>query len=160
MPSHRPSVSFKLPGADAIAVDLLVPGRNLGEPVQVKELGAHAQAIPLLEFLIDDPVDGIILSPNQVVPVKLPSPERFVLHKLYSSQSRKAHRDKIRKDLQQAAVLAAVIEEETPGRLGEAFRKFPASGKAAVKQGAKAVTKILGDLYPEARAVLENIVRK
>jgi hypothetical protein len=160
MPSHRPSVSFKLPGAETIAVDLLVPGRNLGEAVPVKELGAHAQAIPLLDFLIDDPVDAVVLSPNQVVPVKLPSPERFVLHKLFSSQSRKANRDKIRKDLEQAAVLAAVLEEETPGRLGDAFRKFPASGKAAVKQGARAVTKILGDLHPEAREALERMARK
>jgi hypothetical protein len=160
MPSHRPSVSFKLPGAEALAVDLLVPGKNLGETVPVSELGAHAQAIPLLDFLIDDLVDSVVLSPNQVVPVKLPSPERFVLHKLYSSQSRKAHRDKIRKDLEQAAVLAAVLEEDTPGRLSNAFRKFPASGRTAVKQGARAVMKILADLYPEARAVLERIARK
>jgi hypothetical protein len=160
MPSHRPSVSFKLPGAETIAVDLLVPGRNLGEAVPVKELGAHAQAIPLLDFLIDDPVDAVVLSPNQVVPVKLPSPERFVLHKLYSSQSRKSNRDKIRKDLEQAAVIAAVLEEDTPGRLGDAFRKFPASGKAALKRDARAVTKILGDLHPEAREVLEKMARK
>jgi hypothetical protein len=92
--------------------------------------------------------------------VKLPSPERFVLHKLYSSQSRKANRDKIRKDLEQAAVLAAVLEEETPGRLGDAFRKFPDSGKTAVKRGARAVATILGELYPEAREVLERMAGK
>ena len=157
MPSRRPSVSFKLPGVGNIAVDLLVPGKILGETVPVRELGAHAQAIPFLDFLIREPIDAIVLSPNQVVPITLPSPERFVLHKLYSSQSRKADRDKIRKDLEQAAVLAAVLEEDTPGRLRDAFRTFPAAGKTAVKRGARAVVKIIGESHLETREVLEKM---
>jgi hypothetical protein len=160
MPSRRPSGSFKLPGAEALAVDLLVPGRNLGEVVPVKELGVHAQAVPLLDFLIDEPLDAVVLSPNHLVPIKVPAAERFVLHKLYASQSRKADRDKIRKDLEQAAVLAAVVEEDTPDRIAEAFRQMPAAGRPAVKRGALAAARLIADSHAQAHDVLRRIAGK
>lgn len=125
-PRRQPSASFKLPGAETLAVDLLVPGPRTGRVVPVRELGAYAQAVALLDFLIREPLEGVVSSPNQVIPVKLPSPERFVLHKLFSSQSRVADRAKAGKDLDQAATLAAALEEETPGRLRELFRELSA----------------------------------
>lgn len=158
MPSHKPSASFKLPGAEALAVDLLVPGKKTGELVAVEELAAYAQAIPLLDFLVDDAENAIVLSPNQVIPVRIPAAERFVLHKLFSSQSRRGgDRDKIRKDLQQAATLAAAIEEETPGRMHEAFRRVPTPGRPKVKRGALAASRLLEDKHAEAKASLLSI---
>jgi hypothetical protein len=161
MPSHRPSSSFKLPGAEALAVDLLVPGRRTGELIAVAELRAYAQAIPLLDFLINDAIESVALSPNQVIPIRVPSPERFLLHKIFSSQSRRStDRDKIRKDLSQAAVLAAALEEETPGRLQDAFKAMPAAGKPAVRRGSLAVSKLLGNAHEEAKNVLMKIARR
>ena len=157
MPSHRASASFKLPGAETLAVDLLVPGARIGAIVPVKELGTHAQAVPLLDFLIGEPLDGVILSPNQVIPVKLPSPERFILHKLYSSQSRIADRGKGAKDLEQAAVLTAVLEEDSPGRLLETFRRMPSAGKTAARRGARAAAQRLAASHPQAEDVLRRI---
>jgi hypothetical protein len=161
MPSHRPSSSFKLPGAEALAVDLLVPGRKTGQVIAVPELAAYAQAIPLLDFLISDAMESVALSPNQVVPIRVPSPERFLLHKLYSSQSRRSiDRDKIGKDLNQAAVLAAALEEETPGRLHTVFRTMPAAGKHAVRRGSLAASKRLGNAHEEAREALLKIAAR
>jgi len=156
MPSHQPSGSFKLPGAEGLRVDLLVPGTALGKVQAVKELGAYAQAIPLLEFLVKDAQDAVVLGRNHVVPVKVPSPERFVVHKLYSSQSRKADREMVRKHLQQAAVLAAPIEEDRPGALQDTFRILPASGRVATRRGARAAAPLL-ESHPAAREVLERI---
>jgi len=157
MPAHKSSASFKLPGAEALAVDLLVPGRRAGEVVPVAELRAFAQTIPLLGFLIEQPVDAVVLSPNQVVPVKIPAPERFVLHKLYSSQSRRTERDKVRKDLAQAALLAAVIEEDTPGGLRDAYRRVPVAGRAAVRRGAAAAARLLDEVYAPGLKALKAI---
>ena len=159
MPSHKPSASFKLPGAQTLAVDLLVPGQRSGEIVQVKELGAFAQAVPFLDFLIKDPVESVALSPNQVIPILVPSPEHFVIHKLYSSQSRTGSRDKAGKDLDQAAALAAALEEEMPGRLLETYRRMPAKAKAAVKRGAAAASRRL-DAHADAQRVLQAISRR
>jgi len=161
MPSNRPSSSFKLPGSETLAVDLLVPGDEIGVSVAVPELATHAQAIPLLHFLIADPVETIALSPNQVIPIRVPSPENFVLHKIYSSQSRASRdRGKVRKDLEQAAVLAAVIEEETPGRLLDAFNAMPKPGRSAVKRGCLVVSKLLGSSHEEAKKVLTKIAAR
>ena len=159
MPSHRPSTSFKLPGRETLAVDLLVPGREVGAVVPVAELGAHAQAIPLLDFLVAAPLNAVVLSPNQVIPVKVPSPVRFVLHKLFSSQSRGSGRDKARKDLEQAATLAAVLEEDTPGALADAYRGMPARGKSAARRGARAAARLVEEAHPQAAETLEKMAR-
>ena len=155
--AQRAATSFKLPGAQALVVDLLAPGKHVGAIVPVSELAAHAQTIPFLDFLVDEPIDSVALSPNQVIPVRVPAPERFALHKLFSSQSRKTDRDKIRKDLQQAAVLAGAIEEETPGRLLDAYRALPAPAKAPVRRGARAAAKLLEAVHGEGHEALRRI---
>lgn len=160
MPSSRPSASFKLPGAEALLVDLLVPGREAGKVVAVKELATRGQTIPLLGFLTEATIESVVLSPNQAVPVRVPAPERFVLHKLFSSQSRRAHPGKAAKDIGQAAVLAAALEETLPGRLREAWKEFPASGRPAARRAAKLAAKIPGDAHPEAVAALSALSRK
>jgi len=160
MPSHKPSASFKLPGSGTLAVDLLVPGHRAGELVRVKELATHAQAVPFLDFLLEGSIDGVVLSPNQVIPVRLPSPERFLIHKLFSSQSRRTDRDKAGKDLEQAAVLAAALEEETPGSTGDAFRRMPSAGREKVKRAARAAAKKLETLHPEGEEALLKLARR
>jgi hypothetical protein len=157
MPANKPSASFKLPGAEQLMVDLLVPGKDLGKVVQVRELGAHAQEIPLLEFLLEEPLDGTVLSPNQVVPVRLPSPERFALHKLFSSESRRSAAGKVGKDREQAAVLAAALEQEMPGRLRAAWKDFPRGGRSAVARAARAAAKLLAGIHPEGEAALKAV---
>ena len=160
MPSRKPSGSFKLPGAETLAVDLLIAGQETGELVPVKELGAYAQAIPLLDFLIEESIPAIALSPNQVIPIQVPSPERFVIHKLFSSQSRRSQRDKIRKDLEQAGVLATAIEDETPGRLTQTLRNVPPKARPAVKRGAAAAAKLAESVDPSASRFLARIASR
>jgi hypothetical protein len=157
MPSRKPSASFKVPGVDALSVDVLVPGKTLGKIVPLAELRTHAQEVPLLDFLLEDAIETVVLGPNHVVPVRVPTPERFVVHKLMSSQQRKADRAKARKDLEQAAVLAAVLTEDSPGSLQAAFRALPAAGRPDAKRGARAAAKILAGSHDEARGVLERL---
>jgi hypothetical protein len=160
LPSSRPSASFKLPGAEGLLIDLLVPGREAGKVVAVKELATHGQAIPLLEFLAEAPLESVVLSPNQVVPVRVPAPERFVLHKLYSSQMRRAQPGKGRKDIEQAAVLAAALEESFPGRLRDAWRALPSAGRTAAGRAAQVAAKILESEHPEAAGALRALGKK
>ncbi len=138
-------------------VNVQLPKGNSAIADPVQELGAHAQAVPLLDFLIKDPLESVILSPNQVIPVKLPSPERFILHKLYSSQSRTTDRGKAAKDLDQAATLTAVLEEDSPGRLLDTFRRMPSAGKSAARRGARAAARKIAGLHPQAEDVLRRI---
>lgn len=147
----------KLPGGETPALHLLIPGKVIGKVLPVKESGAHAQSIPLLDFLVKDPLEAIVLGPTHVVPVKVPAPERFVLHKLYASQSRKADRDKVRQDLQQAAVITAGLAEDAPGSLEDVLRTMPADGRVATRRGARAAAKLLADSHAAAREALERM---
>jgi hypothetical protein len=160
LPSAKPSASFKLPGGEALAVDLLVPGERAGKVVPVQELGAHAQTLPYLDFLVDGALQSVVLSPNQVVPVAIPAPQRFALHKLYASQRRGSQQDKTRKDLQQAAVLVAVLEEDTPGLLADALRRLPAAARGVVRRGARAASRLVDRSHPEGQAFLERIASR
>lgn len=157
MPSHAPSASFKLPGAGLLAVDLLVPGAKTGTVVPVPELATHAQSVRLLDYLVDDALESIVLSPNQVIPVRIPAPERFLIHKLFSSQARRSDRGKAGKDLGQAAVLAAAMEDETPGRTLEAFRRVPKSDRPTITRGARAAARLLGEAHAAGREALLEI---
>ena len=156
MPSTKPSGSFKLPGAGKLMVDLLVPGKEIGRVVEVSDLGGHAQTVPLLEFLVESPLESVVLSPNQVVPVMLPAPERFVLHKLFSADARRADRSKIAKDREQAAVLAAALEEESPGLLRSTWLELPRSAVAGVRRSAKITAGLLAGSHPQAEDVLRG----
>jgi hypothetical protein len=156
MPSSRPSGSFKVPGAGKLMVDLLVPGRHAGRVVEVRDLGAYAQTIPLLDFLVEAPLASVVLSPNQVVPVSLPAPERFVLHKLFSADARRADRSKIGKDREQAAILTAALEQESPGRLRAAWSELPRSAVPAIRRSARTTADLLAGAHPQAEDVLRG----
>jgi hypothetical protein len=78
------------------------------------------------------------------------------LHKLFSSQRHGSQRDKARKDLDQAAVLIAALEEETPGLLADTARRLPKNARPAVKRGARAALAIARE-HPEANAFLRKL---
>lgn len=120
-----PCTSVKRPGAEGLRVDVLVPGDKIGATRHVPELVWHAQTVPFFEFLLQAPRAGAVLAGGHCIPVNLPDPARFVWHKIYSSTQRRADSAKARKDLQQAAVLAAVLAETEDGALEQAAAAAP-----------------------------------
>lgn len=102
-------------------VDLLTPGKNLGEVVALSGSGWNAQAIPYFHYLLKDPEPAAVLAGDNCIPVLVPQPARFVWHKLYSSLHRRGMRDKAAKDKRQAVTLAQVISEDDEAALPEAF---------------------------------------
>ncbi len=125
MPNSAPSTSVKRPGAAGLRVDLLTSGEHLGAVVPVPELSWHAQTVPYFDYLLENPSQAAVLAGGHCFPVNLPLPERFVLHKLYSSTKRHADPAKARKDVLQAAVLGAVIVETDAGSLQKAVQDAP-----------------------------------
>lgn len=93
-------------------VEFLTPNTGseeyTGRPAQMPALGgASAQPLRFLDFLIHQPVRAIVLH-GAGIPILVPAPERFAVHKLIVG-SRRRHDDdgtaKSRKDRHQAAVL-------------------------------------------------------
>jgi hypothetical protein len=107
----NPPTSYKVAGK-ALRVDLLVSSRRRTiENVPISELDANATALPHLDYLLGgDRFDGIILAKDKVVPVRLPSPSRFCIHKLVVASLRpRAQAAKRLKDLKQAGSIACAL---------------------------------------------------
>lgn len=144
-----PSTSVKRPGAEGLRVDVLVPGEELGGIRPVPELDWHAQTVPFFGFLLQAPRAGAVLAGGHCIPVNLPDPARFVWHKLYSSTQRHSDTAKARKDLRQAAVLAAVLSDLDDGALEEAAAAAPAEVRQAAHTRLPEMTELLAE-HPAA----------
>lgn len=155
------STSFKVRGR-RLKVDLLIPGR--GEPYQpifMPELRSHAMALPHLSYLLEESFPSILIGRNRIVPVSVPHPGRFCVHKLAVFSLRSGgDNPKRRKDLEQAAVLAEALEEEREFLLIEAIEAVPSSMRSKVRAGAREAAASLEPRHPAAAQRLASLARR
>lgn len=122
-------VSTQFVSRDNFKVEFLTPNRgpddHEGKPVQMPALGGAA-AVPLrfLDYLIHQPIRAVLLH-GAGVPVLIPSPERYAVHKLIVGSRRKEDRDanaKAAKDrLQARSIFEAMIADRQHADLASAF---------------------------------------
>jgi hypothetical protein len=122
-------VSTQFVSRDKFKVEFLTPNRGSddqeGKPVQMPALGGAA-AFPLrfLDFLIYQPIRGVLLH-GAGVPVLVPAPERYAVHKLIVGSRRREDRDatsKSAKDrLQARSIFDAMIRNRQQADLASAF---------------------------------------
>jgi hypothetical protein len=149
LPSHKPSTSVKLPGAEGLRVDILAPGSVLGEIVAVPELEWHAQAIPFYDYMLEGSRAAVILAGGHCIPIMLPEVTRMIWHKLYTSTQRAGDPAKAEKDLVQAVTLAAILIEQDSVSLRETFRRAPRQLRAAVTSRLPRIETLLA-AHPQA----------
>jgi hypothetical protein len=127
---RRPPSRFR--NAAGYLVDLVTPTRYRDDanPVALPALEAGAAPLQHLAWLIADPLATVALW-GSGVPVTIPQPARFAVHKLILAQRRDAgDRIKRRKDLDQAAALIAALRAHDPYLLDDALVDARAQGKA------------------------------
>jgi hypothetical protein len=98
------------------SVEFLTPNRgsddNAGQPAKMPALGgASAQTLRYLDFLIANPVPAVLLHKGGI-PVTVPAPERYAVHKLIVAVQRKNDANgmaKARKDAQQTGHLIEAL---------------------------------------------------
>jgi hypothetical protein len=114
--------------------------------------GVSARSLHYLNFIIAEPIAAAAVYRDGIL-VKLPRPERYAIHKLIISDRRRegAGGAKSRKDLLQAELLAAILAEDRPADLAEAYRD-------AVGRGAKWQARIERSLQrsPKAAEAVER----
>lgn len=150
-----PSTSWKQRGRSTFHVDLLVPSR--GEDyrvVEVPELSAHASALPYLGYLLAESQPGTLLAREGCCAVRVPLPERFAVHKLAISRLRRGRSAKSAKDVEQAAVLAAVVADTSPGALSDAVAALPKRMRTYFEGGVAVAQRLLERDHPRAWAEL------
>jgi len=125
-PKHRPTRWRMRDGGTT--VDFLVPRMREGKDiVYLNPLGVYAQGLPFLNFLIAEPIPAVALYRSGIL-LQIPRPERYAIHKLIVAQRRSGPaRAKAVKDLAQAQALIAVLIEDRPAELEEAYQTALAS---------------------------------
>ncbi|MEQ5842511.1 GSU2403 family nucleotidyltransferase fold protein [Paraburkholderia acidicola] len=150
---HRPPTSYKQRGA-LLKVDLLVPGTEEYETKPLPGLKAHATGLPFFEYLMSGVEDGYLLGKDHIVPVRLPNPARFALHKLIVSTLRPAALGvKSRKDQQQALVMMDAVLEHNQAWMSEAIEVLPLAARPRIAQAADqtmAYAEGFGDITKDA----------
>ena len=116
----NPSIpSFDLVAPDGFKVEFLTTKENAADrtPIMIERFMLHAQPLEFMDYLIEDTQRAVLLS-GAGVPVVVPSPGRFALHKLAVSQLRPiSFQAKIAKDIAQAGSIIEVLLEDNPGEL-------------------------------------------
>ena len=139
-----PTTRYKERGRSRFSIDLLAPGGG-EEPsiLPIPELKAHATALPGFRYLVAETQPGTVISRIGCAAVRLPLPERMAIHKMFVARARAGRPQKSEKDLQQAAVLAAVLAEAQPGSLSDAFAHLPAAMRNVVRKSVDGVLALL-----------------
>lgn len=131
------SETYLVPSKNKLMFDILVDGDEVGTPVLVPQLNAYAQTIPHLKYLTAGRVASVILSKTYIVPVFIPDPRRFAVHKLFSSASRTNMSTKSEKDILQAATVICAVEDKYPGDISDEMKNFPSGGGEEMLRGAE-----------------------
>jgi hypothetical protein len=121
--------------ADGVRVEFLTPNRgsddHMGRPAAMPALGgAAAEPLRFLDFLIRDPVRTVMLHKGGI-PVLVPDPAHFAVHKLIVAARRTGGNQKDLKDLRQAEQLGEALS--AIGRSAdilEAYMEATARGQA------------------------------
>ena len=150
-----PSTSFKVRGR-RLKVDLLMPAR--GKPyttLRIPGLQAHALGLPYLEYLLKETVASVLVGRDRIVPVTVPHPGWFCLHKLALVEFRTGSENPKRaKDLSQAVVLASALAEDQDFLLVEAIEGADARLRSRLKPGVRRALALLKDGPAEAARLL------
>ncbi len=118
-PSDRKGIT-KFAGRAGLRVEFLTPNQgsddHTGRPVRLPVLGGAAgKPLRCLDFLIHEPVRTVVLHKGGI-PVLVPQPARFAVHKLIVASRGPSGEGKDLKDLQQAHYLALALSESGRSR--------------------------------------------
>lgn len=135
-----------------------------GRPAPMPALGgASAQPLRFLDFLIHQPIRAVLLH-GAGVPVNVPPPERFAIHKLIVASRRRTDNDgtaKSRKDRAQAAtIMETMIEQRQTEDLADVFIEAHDRGPAWKEAIRKSMDQIDDETRGRILSALAAGVRK
>ncbi|MDO8526636.1 MAG: GSU2403 family nucleotidyltransferase fold protein [Deltaproteobacteria bacterium] len=129
LPKYSPHSYIGLHG---LRVDVLAPlrGKHRGSVRLEKIIGAAAEPVRFLDFLMKKSVSAVLIGPGGGIPVTVPHPARYAVHKLIVAARRPVTESSKRaKDIAQAGTLIDICLKEEPAELKNAFREAQKEGK-------------------------------
>lgn len=145
---------------DRYKVEFLTPNRGSdhynGRPAPMRALGgASAEPLRFLDFLIRDPIRSVMLH-EAGLPVTIPAPERFAIHKLIVAGRRIQGSSKVDKDLAQCSHLIEALWHKRQADISsvwqEAWERGPAWREELTKGLDRIESSVAGKLEKAVRA--------
>lgn len=136
---------------ETFSVELLAPLRGperAGGLTRLKAMRSDARLLRFLDFLLYQEVEAVMLA-GPGIPVRVPAPERFALHKVLLSNLRDdgpASRAKARKDLDQAIALLRILAQDRPHELAAVWEELLDRGPAWRKRALRAAQALPADV--------------
>lgn len=131
--------SFRAANAGQFMVDLIVPPRGMheAEPISFADDDLVAAEVPGLQWLLNAPkLDTVAIDEEGwPVPMRVPDPRAFALHKAWLSTRLDRDPKKKPRDLDQARAVAALVREHLPHLpFSEAIRSLHGDVRALADQ--------------------------
>lgn len=123
-----------------LIVEFLVPEKGKGEdkPYPLPQLGLNAQALRFLNFLTQSTINIIVND----IPITVPHPANFALHKLIIFKRRK-NQEKTEKDKEASIkILKALVDKNESTSIKKAFESAPKSWQKKIIKGLEEVKEI------------------
>lgn len=133
---------FELVAADGFKVEFLTTRESPADkaPILIERFAVHALPLAFMDYLFENVQQAVILN-GAAIPVKVPEPARFALHKLAVAQLRPiGMKAKADKDVHQAQSLLEVLLDDNPGLVllaAEALTARDDMMASSVRQGAQ-----------------------
>ncbi|RZS76904.1 hypothetical protein EV217_5138 [Phyllobacterium myrsinacearum] len=127
--------ALRVGGDERFSVDILSPMRGPDRPKvgSLPAIRSDAQFLRYLDFLLYQEVNGVALH-GAGIPINVPDPTRYALHKLIVSQLRRQDDQqsaaKSRKDLEQARALISVLAIQRPDDLKDLWQELCERGSS------------------------------
>lgn len=142
-------------------VEFLTPNRGSDDhadrPAEMPALGgASAQPLCFLDYLIYEPVRSTMLYKG-AIPVTVPTPERYAVHKLIVATLRKVDPAKSAKDIDQAGHLLRALLVQRSFTLWEAWEEAMARGEKWQANLRKGLSMLPDELRDKVVAAFEKI---
>jgi hypothetical protein len=141
-------------------VEFLTPNRGSDDhqdtPAHMPALGgASAQPLRYLDYLIYEPVRSVMLYKGGI-PIVIPAPERYAIHKLIVAPLRKVDPAKSAKDIEQARQMLAHLLDHRGLEVFEAWQEAWDRGEKWRSNLTKGASFLPADLQAELTATLEK----
>jgi hypothetical protein len=139
--------ALRIGGDERFSVDVLSPMRGPDQPRigALPALRTDAQLLRYLDFLLYQEVNSVALH-GAGIPINVPDPARYALHKLIVSQMRRQQDPrsaaKSRKDLEQAGALISVLSRHRPDDLKDLWQELCARGPTWRKHAVASLRKL------------------
>ncbi|WP_301100808.1 nucleotidyltransferase domain-containing protein [Propionivibrio sp.] len=134
--SGKTGGAYLIPSEKDFRLDFLsTVGRSGNEPYEHPDLHITLQPLRFMEYSLENVQQTALLSGASATMVNVPHPARYALHKLIVYGEREgAFRSKSNKDLVQAGLLLAALQESRPWEVDEAWVDLLARGDGWVRR--------------------------